>query len=62
MDSDIYKGINIDQVIGAEITQIEGRPVWDFLEEAANDVGTYQDYEQRFNSLFAHNGPIGGKW
>lgn len=53
IDPDFYQGIDVNQVAGARVVQIEGQDVWDYLDGAADRAGVYQDKQQRLNSLFA---------
>jgi hypothetical protein len=53
IDPDFYQGIDVNEVAGARVVQIEGQDVWDYLDGAADRAGVYQDKQQRLNSLFA---------
>jgi hypothetical protein len=61
---DIYSSWGIDgkELAGAQVLQMNGKPVWDYLEQdVLPHSGAFTDKQQRMNSLFAgYEGTQGG--
>ena len=57
-----YLGINTTFLAGARVIQIDGLPIWLWLDQVGvPSVGEYQDTEHRLNYLFAgYKGGAGG--
>lgn len=53
IDPLFYDGLDLDVLAGAQVTKVDGRDVWEYLDGAADQAGVYQDKQQRLNSLFA---------
>lgn len=52
----------LKQYAGARVTEIDGRPPWDVVEENVNIVGGYQSRATRQNSYFASYQRAGTEW
>ena len=58
-------GLDFEHLAGVQVKKIEGKDVWEYLVDVGTkSVGTYQDKQQRLNSLFARtvSGSSGGYW
>lgn len=62
VDPAFYSGIDVDQIAGARVTQIDGKDPWEYVREQADLAGVYQDKEQRINYMFSSHKLTYGAW